>query len=186
MISLIKSSGYKVMPWKNGLGVTAEIAIYPEGADLSKGDFQWRISSAKVTASNSFSNFSGYDRFLTVLSGEGFELNERFFKPYEVHKFRGEEAISCKLIGRAVEDLGIIYRRDLYVCEMLTHELHQKSELKFEGEVNFLYSSTEKTINGIKSEGKDTFKIEGHEVCQIDSNNWPTRLVQIKIQKRKS
>jgi environmental stress-induced protein Ves len=54
-------------PWKNGGGITREIAAFPEGA--GKADFQWRISMAEVTEPGPFSRFDGVDRHLTVLSG---------------------------------------------------------------------------------------------------------------------
>ncbi|MCR6658278.1 MAG: HutD family protein [Asticcacaulis sp.] len=54
-------------PWKNGGGVTREIAVFPEGAGMD--DFQWRISMAEVTEPGPFSSFDGIDRHLTVLSG---------------------------------------------------------------------------------------------------------------------
>jgi len=37
-------------PWKNGLGVTREIHIHPEGANFETDDFLWRLSSADVTS----------------------------------------------------------------------------------------------------------------------------------------
>ncbi len=54
-------------PWKNGGGVTREIAVFPDGAGMD--DFQWRISMAEVTEPGPFSRFEGIDRHLTVLSG---------------------------------------------------------------------------------------------------------------------
>jgi environmental stress-induced protein Ves len=63
----IGSSEFKSMPWKNGQGTTTEIAIYPDNANLSA--FQWRLSSASMSASGPFSSFAGYERLLVVLPG---------------------------------------------------------------------------------------------------------------------
>ncbi len=41
-------------PWKNGLGVTREIHIHPEGANFEEDSFLWRLSSADVTAGGPF------------------------------------------------------------------------------------------------------------------------------------
>jgi uncharacterized protein len=60
---------YRRMPWKNGGGETAEIAVFPEGATLD--DFDWRISMATVSADGPFSLFPGVDRTLSVLEGDG-------------------------------------------------------------------------------------------------------------------
>jgi hypothetical protein len=171
------------MPWKNGLGVTAEIAVFPEGADLS--NFQWRISSAKVTSDNHFSNFEGYDRILTVLKGEGLKLNSHSLKPFEIFKFKGEEEISCSLLGGAVEDLGIIYNRELYSCEMSFLEISHETELRLAGDANFLYSvSSNISVGGVQIEAGDALKIDGNQVCEVKSKSWPVKFFQIRISKR--
>ncbi|CAH0446968.1 Protein Ves [Ralstonia syzygii subsp. syzygii] len=55
------------MPWKNGGGITTEIAIAPPGATLDA--FDWRISTARVEAAGPFSHFAGIDRSLSVIAG---------------------------------------------------------------------------------------------------------------------
>ena len=54
--------------WKNGGGVTREIAAFPRGADLSH--FDWRISTAEVRSGGLFSAFPDIERILCVLEGE--------------------------------------------------------------------------------------------------------------------
>ena len=58
---------YRLMPWKNGLGTTTEIAIHPAEADLAGQPFDWRVSMADVTTDGEFSRFPGYDR--SILHG---------------------------------------------------------------------------------------------------------------------
>ncbi len=57
---VIRSTDYRRMPWKNGSGETAEIAIWPDGVALDA--FDWRISMARVAADGPFSAFAGVDR----------------------------------------------------------------------------------------------------------------------------
>ena len=45
-------------PWRNGLGVTREIALCPPGADTD--DFLWRASVADVVGPAPFSQFPGH------------------------------------------------------------------------------------------------------------------------------
>ncbi len=59
------------VPWRNGRGVTEEIAIWPGGASFENGDFDGRISKAGVTEPGPFSEFLGFDRVLVVTSGAG-------------------------------------------------------------------------------------------------------------------
>ncbi|WP_413587521.1 HutD family protein [Bdellovibrio sp. HCB274] len=107
MITLISKSSYIQMPWKNGKGQTAQIAIGPEGASFP-GDFSWRISSAAVNSDDPFSSFPGCDRLLVVTEGAGLSLNGKELPPLKVLRFSGEESMDAKLLEGPVVDLGII------------------------------------------------------------------------------
>ncbi len=71
-MQLLPAAGHKRMPWKNGKGETAEIAVFPEGAAL--GEFGWRLSMATVSEPGPFSAFPGIDRVLAIVSGGGLRL----------------------------------------------------------------------------------------------------------------
>jgi len=114
MIKILRPSEFKSMPWKNGLGVTAQIAIEPSEARFPEDRFDWRLSAATIRSANEFSLFPGYRRCLTVWKGAGLCLNGRNLLPLEVFEFNGEDPIECSLLadgGRIepVEDFGIIY-----------------------------------------------------------------------------
>lgn len=88
----IKKDEFKVTDWSGGQ--TTQLYILPEGADFSKRDFDFRISSASFTSTSSnFSDFSGYQRYILPLKGfikikhEG--LYERHLEPFEVEYFDG-------------------------------------------------------------------------------------------------
>jgi environmental stress-induced protein Ves len=55
------------VPWKNGGGLTSEVATGPVGA--SSEDFDWRVSIARIERDGPFSMFPGVDRTLRVLTG---------------------------------------------------------------------------------------------------------------------
>lgn len=107
---------YRTMPWKNGGGVTHEIAVGPEGQDLS-GDFLWRLSVAEVGSSGPFSSFPGIDRTLTVLSGNGLRLDFGEGEalvidvPWQPASFDGARACEGRLIGGPVTDFNVMTRR---------------------------------------------------------------------------
>lgn len=67
MITPLPAADRVAAPWKNGGGITREIAIFPPGAGLE--DFEWRISLAEVATAGPFSVFDGVDRHMTVLKG---------------------------------------------------------------------------------------------------------------------
>jgi environmental stress-induced protein Ves len=178
----ISKSEFKSMPWKNGLGVTSEIEVFPKDADFSSGQFLWRLSSARVAATNQFSQFPGFDRLLTVTEGEGLLLNGQPLRQGQVHSFSGEELIHCKLLGQPVEDLGLIYRRDQVQARMeilpLTRplDLHVTSDVQFikvlHGELRF----QNQTLNS-----SDILRLEKNENFLLNPINLGTQVVIIKI-----
>jgi environmental stress-induced protein Ves len=66
----LRRAQYRSMPWRNGTGVTLEIAREPGVGN----DFEWRLSLATVASSGPFSNYAGYARSVTLIAGEGFQL----------------------------------------------------------------------------------------------------------------
>ena len=55
--------------WKNGAGLTREIAVEPRGASV--GDVDWRASVAEIAGDAPFSRFPGVDRCIVLLRGAG-------------------------------------------------------------------------------------------------------------------
>jgi len=115
------------MPWKNGLGVTTEILIEP--ADATLGNFDWRLSMARIDADGPFSSFPNIDRLLVVLEGcVQLEIEERpaiALTPDDAPvRFPGELAVSATLITaagalpRPAIDLNLMVRRGRYAAEM--------------------------------------------------------------------
>lgn len=112
----LKLADIQPMPWKNGGGMTREIAIGPEGAGME--DFLWRLSVAEVAASGPFSAFPGIDRTLTLLEGDGLKLDFEEGDDLVIDvrwrpaAFDGGRACQGRLIGRAVTDFNVMTRRD--------------------------------------------------------------------------
>lgn len=65
----LTQADYTRQPWKNGKGVTVELARADRG-----GGMLWRLSMATVAEDGPFSLFPGVERNLTVLTGPGFRL----------------------------------------------------------------------------------------------------------------
>ena len=53
---ILRANQYRCMPWKNGAGVTREVAAWPPEARLD--DFGWRVSMARVERDGPFSTFA--------------------------------------------------------------------------------------------------------------------------------
>jgi uncharacterized protein len=101
-------------PWKNGGGETAEVVCVPANAGFE--DFDWRISTAKVSQSGPFSRFPGVDRVLTVIEGGAMLL--RFDNGIAIearpdsgpHRFSGDDACDAELLGDNLLDVNLMVR----------------------------------------------------------------------------
>lgn len=113
----LRRDAFKVMPWKNGGGETAEIAVFPPQAGLD--DFGWRLSMARVAADGPFSCFEGIDRTLTILDGAGLDLTvesvRHVLTPDSAPlRFPGDCPASADLLAGPVTDLNVMTRRGRY------------------------------------------------------------------------
>ncbi len=101
-------------PWKNGGGVTSEVAAHPEGAALD--DFAWRVSVADVAHGGPFSAFEGVERIITVVEGPGMVLtvdgvSHVMDAAYEPFSFSGDAATGCELLDGPIVDFNVMVRR---------------------------------------------------------------------------
>ena len=104
-------------PWKNGGGVTREVAAFPPGAAMDA--FEWRISLAEIAADGAFSTFPGVDRVLTVIEGQGLMLNvdgrllamDAASPPLA---FAGDAEVSARLTDGPIRDLNLMVRRGVW------------------------------------------------------------------------
>lgn len=111
---ILRASDRVATPWKNGAGLTREVAVWPPGAGFE--DFHWRISLAEFDQDTSFSVFAGVDRLLTLLEGQlslsfddGREMKRAVrFSPLP---FAGEIPVTGSVTAGPVLDLNVMTRR---------------------------------------------------------------------------
>lgn len=101
------------MAWRNGAGLTMELASDPPGGG-SSADFTWRVSLAEVTEDCAFSVFPNVDRTILLVEGSMLSLQlpgiEHTLTPYEPFHFDGGLEVSCRVSG-PTRDLNIMTRR---------------------------------------------------------------------------
>lgn len=132
-MSLIRGADLVASPWKNGGGVTREVAAFPEGAALDA--FVWRVSVADVAQAGPFSRFVGIDRTLVLLSGAGMLLDEAggathaLREPLDIARFEGETAIDARLIDGATRDFNLMVRRGTATGDVAIWRDEMRAEL---------------------------------------------------------
>jgi len=116
-MKLLKQAEQRARPWRNGLGVTWDIACDP--ADDETGDFRWRVSRAAIVRDSEFSVFPGYERWITLIQGEGGAL--RFHddgetvmlrRPFLPLHFDGGRLLDFKLAAGASTVINVMLRAD--------------------------------------------------------------------------
>ncbi|OQR65165.1 HutD-family protein [Streptomyces maremycinicus] len=114
MTVLLPAAGRAAVAWKNGGGVTREIACVP--ADAGMAAFTWRVSLAEVAADGPFSVFPGVERTLTLVEGAGMDLTVAGRRRlvgarYVPQDFPGDEPTDCRLLDGPVVNLNVMWRR---------------------------------------------------------------------------
>ena len=165
----IHARDYRTMPWKNGGGLTREIA-----KDESSDPPAWRISIATIDRSGPFSHFTGYDRTMVPLSGVPFELHFRdhdtivMRELYHSVSFRGEWETECRLLAGPAEDLNVMTLRSslahrVQILDVANEEVRLESDA-----IHFLY-----VWDGIAAgdtlwiQDEDRVRTDASRVCRI-------------------
>lgn len=112
MFQILTPDDFTTSPWKNGGGVTHEIAR--EGAGEGPGGaWRWRLSIAEVASDGPFSRFEGMARILTVIAGAGLilQMPERAIEalPLQPVAFSGDTPLTSRMISGPIRDFNVIY-----------------------------------------------------------------------------
>jgi environmental stress-induced protein Ves len=125
-MELIRRDEYRAKRWKNGAGVSFDIAA---ASETPPG---WRISLAAIERDAPFSEYAGYDRTLVVVAGPGVLLHfdgganasVTTLRPFA---FPGERRVLSTLIGGRVDALNVMTTRAAYT--------HRVELARLDGEV---------------------------------------------------
>jgi len=107
MITRLDPSQYRRTPWKNGGGVTVDIA---------EQDDVWRFGRTPITAAGPFSDYAGFDRLQVLVAGHGLVLDTPAGEidvrtPFKPVRFSGETRIVSRLEAGPVEVVNLIGAR---------------------------------------------------------------------------
>ncbi|MFD5276030.1 HutD family protein [Pseudarthrobacter sp. NPDC058362] len=135
-MEIIRYSDLKAEPWRNGGGVTREIARGVAGNSIvgtpaaDSAGWDWRVSIAEVGKAGGFSAFPGMERVLTVIDGELFLLTvdgaEHPLEKYRPFRFPGDAPASGALPTGDIRDLNVITRAGVFKGYTSIIELSKK------------------------------------------------------------
>ncbi len=152
-IRIMDRKDFTTTAWQGG--ETTELFIWPKGAVLADRDFKFRISSAVFTGTrSSFSDFSGYQRFILPLQGtlklthEG--LYQRELAKNEAEYFDGSWSTLCEN-SLDCRDYNFIVRSD---STALLQILNQGASFECQGKTILTAYSVEPFTLDTEGDGK--------------------------------
>ena len=114
-ITPLDPAAYRHTPWKNGGGVTIDIAesMRPGFAPGNWDGMLWRFGRTAIVAPGPFSDLSGFDRQQVLVSGQGLVLETPageidVQQPFRPVSFAGETPIVSRLEAGPVEVVNLI------------------------------------------------------------------------------
>jgi hypothetical protein len=117
----ILMSDIAATPWKNGGGVTREIATGPSPS--AGAGWGWRVSLAEVAQDGPFSIFPATDRVIAVIDGEGMDLVSPdgatiALDPFQAVRLSGDDPLFGRLRHGPVRDLNVMVLREHFAADM--------------------------------------------------------------------
>jgi uncharacterized protein len=141
-MEIIRFADLKPEPWRNGGGVTRQLASHPAGTAEGAG-WDWRVSIAEVSKAGDYSPFPGMERVLTVIDGELLLLTvdgrEHPLEKYRPFRFPGDAPAGSKLPTGDITNLNVITRTGAFKGYTSIIELSKKRPHPvFEGQLGIL------------------------------------------------
>ncbi|KAI8882787.1 hypothetical protein K501DRAFT_250888 [Backusella circina FSU 941] len=160
---------YQTQCWKNGLGKTAEISIYPPEKDYRQDSFFWRLSENIIEGDYNFPMLLGYEctniilpshqnRKSTIHMNHRGEEASTTIKPLFPYTWSGEWSTACKVINAPVSNLQFLIKRDLGTAQFSVDKIGVSSD-------------AESSRKLILSAFALVFVIEGNVRIALDENN---------------
>jgi environmental stress-induced protein Ves len=173
---LIQESSYRTIPWKNGLGATSEIAIFPPESSIADNNFIWRLSTAEMNESGVFSSFPKHERILVLIEGAGIKLifdsselgPEVLLSKHQIHSFPGASVPKYELLQGKVRDFNLIYHPEEVRPYLKVVQIEDKPRsFKMEGDIAFLFGLSGKVAVSLYP-GEEKFELSYAETLLVN------------------
>jgi len=146
---ILRAAGRSAVPWKNGGGLTREVAVHPPGSDLAS--FDWRVSLAEVRRGGAFSSFPGVDRHMAVLTGR-LELSIAGRDVLTLSpaspplSFPGDVPACAEPRQSLVTDLNVMTRRGRFDARLLRCSVRSAATVRLEAEATLILALAQLTV----------------------------------------
>ncbi len=183
---ILKTNDYKTSKWSGGQ--TTQILIYPKSSTLENRDFTFRVSFATIDGGTSeFSDFTGYNRYLTTLGGElSLDNGEgtRIVRPFETTFFDGGEKIIST--SGPVTDFNLIIKKGI-TGSLRSESFKGEIGLRIFGGYNLIFipeGNIRMTIDGISRELEafDTIVAFDEEMTLETIENKTTKIIIVEAE----
>ena len=173
MLTILSPKTFKTIAWKNGLGLTTKLAIN-SGGNINY--FDWRLSIASVVNDGDFSYFSGYQRHLVLIEGEGLILDHRngeldeLTNVLDVAHFDGGSKTCGRLVNGGIKDFNIMTNNNSFAAEVNCHvEQHSTNISLLANRSIFAYSLTNEM--NIEHGSKTIASVPVGHLAQLQTNH---------------
>lgn len=146
---ILRAADRVAVPWKNGGGLTREVAAYPPQSDL--GNFDWRVSLAEVRRGGPFSSFPGVDRHMAVICGR-LELSISGRDALSLSSdtgplsFPGEVPVYAEPRPEPVTDLNVMTRRGRFMARLTRCSVTVSTQVRLEADTTLLFALAQLTL----------------------------------------
>ncbi len=115
---IIRKAEFRETRWRNGMGLSWDIASDPPGTEV----FGWRFAIARIDADVPFSHYLNTDRVFTLIDGQGLDLDfeggrtlavERCFVP---HNYACDVPAFCRLRDGPCRALNLFTERGAWTA----------------------------------------------------------------------
>ena len=119
-LRLLTGADFRRLPWQNGRGTTLELIRRDDPA----GALLWRLSVADVVEPGPFSPLPGIDRVITLIDGEGFDLDFAGARPgvalrsFEPLAFSGDWQTTATVVHGPSRDFNVMTARGKLAAEV--------------------------------------------------------------------
>lgn len=116
----LTADDFRRLPWKNGRGTTLELIRRDDAASA----LLWRLSVADVIEPGPFSPLPGIDRVITLIEGDGFDLDFSGARPpvslrlFEPLAFSGDWPTTAATVHGPSRDFNVMTARGRITAEV--------------------------------------------------------------------